>query len=495
MVLSDSDERGDYKFTLNSRPEAAGNFESDSLNENFSPTRPNAARRKRKFKRMAVEYEPIVTPSSSSAVAGINLFAGAMKQRVGVLKSGCQENFRANLFFCGKRKRSHRDYEHKQHSSSVPRQRDAFASRSSYLEYKSRNRIGFGKQYEKIQPLNSAILSKIEKISQDSRPPQDCQFMPIVVSNGEEENEGDDSIDSLDASSRTSVIPANPSSNNPLQMQTQSINLPGKSGSLESNFSFQEYGCSISGNSSIQGTTSVIPPIKERRSKESKRNHRRIQKNSQLQFDDPSFMDCNMEDFLSSSSISSSESEGGGQTCDSDGDDELTDWPGNEVMINFASKNDFKRARPQKQLFKPQITLPQIKSSDDQVGQQDDDTLMSGDDLHIMSNVQHQMPQPGFVQFNINHPNSRRPANAHQASLLAASRNVSSLPINIAHTIVSVRPQIESEMSGETSNHFLSSPNAPNEVREIRAGCRRVREERPSFSIITSVNEDLSRWV
>jgi G patch domain-containing protein 2 len=55
--------------------------------------------------------------------------------------------------------------------------------------------------------------------------------------------------------------------------------------------------------------------------------------------------------------------------------------------------------------------------------------------------------------------------------------------------------QIESEMSGETSNNFLSSPNHQLEVREFLAGCRRVREERPGFSIISSANEYLSRQV
>nr|XP_032528559.1 uncharacterized protein LOC116778653 isoform X1 [Danaus plexippus plexippus] len=33
-----------------------GNIESDSFNENFSPTRPANARRKRKYKKMPVEY-------------------------------------------------------------------------------------------------------------------------------------------------------------------------------------------------------------------------------------------------------------------------------------------------------------------------------------------------------------------------------------------------------------------------------------------------------
>lgn len=39
-ILSDSDDRQDYKLALRTRqPCLFGNFESDSLNENFSPTR------------------------------------------------------------------------------------------------------------------------------------------------------------------------------------------------------------------------------------------------------------------------------------------------------------------------------------------------------------------------------------------------------------------------------------------------------------------------
>lgn len=82
-----------------------------------------------------------------------------------------------------------------------------------------------------------------------------------------------------------------------------------------------------------------------------------------------------------------------------------------------------------------------------------------------------------------------------------AIRNATSLPIDIIPTAhsqsfgsdVHPAPQIESEMSGETSNHFLSSPNM--EVREIRAGCRRIRNERPGFTIFSSVNDHLSRFV
>jgi G patch domain-containing protein 2 len=132
---------------------------------------------------MAVEYET-TTPSTPANSASTPLFpplttgSGTVKKHR-VLKHTCQENFRANLFFCGKRKRSHRerylDYDsQKQHSSSVPRQRDFFAPKgsASYLEYRNRNRgvySGCSKPCERIMPLNKTIVSKIEKISQDSR--------------------------------------------------------------------------------------------------------------------------------------------------------------------------------------------------------------------------------------------------------------------------------------------------------------------------------------
>lgn len=57
--LSDSDDPhlSLHKSSLISRHYCQiGNFESDSFNENFSPTRPANARRKRKYKKMPVEY-------------------------------------------------------------------------------------------------------------------------------------------------------------------------------------------------------------------------------------------------------------------------------------------------------------------------------------------------------------------------------------------------------------------------------------------------------
>lgn len=248
--------------------------------------------------------------------------------------------------------------------------------------------------------------------------------------------------------------------------------------------------------------------IGTKKHKHSKRHYLKMR----LQFEDPNLMDCGgLNEFLSSSSLSSSDSEAA-ETNESDreGDDELTDWPGNEAMVNFTSKNDFKRARPRS--LKP--TLPQIKS--DELGQ-DDDTLMSADEMvmpidsidggggnsnsvgggsadcehdgmhqHIMSTAIIHSPQP---------PNTLNLSVKYSpASSLADIVPMSSMPIDILENVAfgSHRTQVESEMSGETSNHFLSSPNTC-EVREIRAGCRRIRDERPGFTILTSVNEDLSK--
>lgn len=91
VLASDSDDRHDFQLSLKFRNKPLiGNFESDSFNENFSPARPNT-RRKRKFKRMAVEYE--TTPSTPGNV-GSNLIpiTGAVKKRV--LKHG-QENYKS----------------------------------------------------------------------------------------------------------------------------------------------------------------------------------------------------------------------------------------------------------------------------------------------------------------------------------------------------------------------------------------------------------------
>ncbi|XP_059608562.1 uncharacterized protein LOC132256265 isoform X2 [Phlebotomus argentipes] len=413
--LSDSDDHSELKLLIKSRD--VGNFESDSLNENFSPARPNT-RRKRKFKRMAVEYETTPTTPGTSTVSP--LFPGAIKKRV--LRHVCQENFRANLYFCGKRKRSHRDrcaeYD-KQHSSSVPRQRDCFIPRYSYLEFKSRSRQMGGRPFEKIQPLNKTIVSKIEKISQESSATASTSTVTL-------------------ANSRVGGFVAEPAATEDEDtMKSAEAFLPPHHASQE-----------------------PMPPRRGRKKEYMK---------MQLQFDDPNFMDCSLSEFLSSSSLSSSDSEEAATNeSDHEGDDELTDWPGNEVMINFASKNDFKRARPPK--------LTKTRSNHEARDGTGDAVMMSVDGAQPLPLLTGHMLLGG-----------RAPVSATQPINIAGGSSYSSGAGGC--------PEIESEMSGETSNHFLSSPGTLNEVREIRAGCRRIREERPGFSIITSVNEDLSRFL
>ncbi|GAB0087875.1 uncharacterized protein DMENIID0001_022290 [Sergentomyia squamirostris] len=436
--LSDSDDHSELKLLIKSRD--VGNFESDSLNENFSPARPNT-RRKRKFKRMAVEYE--TTPTTPGASNVNPLFpVGAIKKRV--LRHVCQENFRANLYFCGKRKRSHRErcaeYDHKQHSSSVPRQRDVFIPRYSYLEFKSRSRQLGGRPFEKIQPLNKNIVSKIEKISQESSMTaaggSQCGGMALIGRAGCSKSlvveppvtEDEDTMKSADRSDF------------PVNSHAETFVTP-----LQHN-----------------QMVTAVPGVQS-----SGHHHRRGRKKEyikmQLQFEDPNFMDCSLSEFLSSSSLSSSDSEEAATNeSDHEGDDELTDWPGNEVMINFASKNDFKRARAPK--------LTKTRSNHDSTSRDPDADMMSVD----QSTATHSLSGRA--------PVSTQPINIAGGSSYSSGAGVG-------------RPEIESEMSGETSNHFLSSPNTMGEVREIRAGCRRIREERPGFSIITSVNEDVSRFL
>lgn len=422
---------------------------------------------------MAVEYET-TTPSTPGAVTASPLFppaTGTIKKRV--LKHTSQENFRANLFFCGKRKRSHRDRyaDDKHHSSSVPRQRDIFTQKASYMEYRNRNK-SLSKPCERILPLNKSIVSKIEKISQDSRskigfpfgPSGDClnTFKTIAQKPIEEQT--------------VNILKVN----HPINEFNQLI--AHKSGSFESTFNFQNYG------TYLPKLEDRLRDIKNRKNQQQKR-----QEQFQLQFDDPTstFMECVTNEFPSSSSLSSSDSEEiETNESDREGDDELTDWPGNEAMVNFTSKNDFKRAKPPKV---KQTNLSQIKS--DEIGQ-DDDTLMSADDF-VQPTNDNVSNFSTFVSGGIpsDSINLDLKNNSIVTNDLSSKKVKPTLPISISTTITTgiCKDSIESEMSGETSNHFLSSPNNSFDIREIRAGCRRIRDERPGFSIISNANEDLSR--
>lgn len=450
---------------------------------------------------MAVEYE--TTPSTPGTITNGSIFpiGGAVKKRV--LKHTNQENFRANIFFCGKRKRSHRDrymdYDHKQHSSSVPRQRDFFGSKSSYMEYRNRNNRSSQKPVDRILPLNKNIISKIEKISQDTK----CHPFKFEFAVQNESQLLDTLVTpSCSSTSDQNKLPLNLETVQPVEtVVSHQHRIPSKSGSFES--TFPNYESDVGANAKKKSSSK-----RNRRSK--KHKHRKNEYDSskhQLQFDDPNLMDCSFNEIGSSSSISSSDSEDA-ETNDSDreGDDELTDWPGSEAMVNFTSKNDFKRMnRP-----KLKSTLPLIKSDE---MCQEDDTLMSEEEALTINNSLTTL-QGSFTNTigGIYPPNSLNlqlkfsPAEPTSPRLITniapAKLNSSSMPIDITPTGSAtgafssganafLRNQIESEMSGETSN-ILSSPNTY-EAREIRAGCRRIRNERPGFLIRTSANEDFSK--
>lgn len=343
-------------------------------------------------------------------------------------------------------------------------------------------------------PLNKSIVSKIEKISQESKIKLGFEFKPMTELKSATSFQ--QSV-ALATASLTSPITlgltggeeaaaiSKPNEERSI-LQAQQLNeynqrISHKSGSFESTFNFQTFesvrqatGCP---QQQLQMQDHPPPPRSSKEGgggRKSKGATNRRQDVFQFQFDDPTLMDCGgTNDFSSSSSLSSDSEEIETNESDREGDDELTDWPGNEAMINFASKNDFKRAKP-----KP------IKTGSGGVGgvgngpskpddmAQDDDTLMSGDDMIAMS---------------------ESPNNQSTAIRLSETQPIDITAVQRVHEI---SKQIESEMSGETSNHFYSSSNSGTfEKREIRAGCRRIREERPGFSVYLNANEELARYV
>lgn len=303
-------------------------------------------------------------------------------------------------------------------------------------------------------------MSKIEKISQDTKNKiGGFQFLCLQ----------DRDVNKPAIKDSSNLFKSHTFSQQPQQTDEEKSNhkMAQKSGSFESTFTSPDTQKNVEINDNI-----------DHHPKKHYKNNKRIQMKLQLQFEDATLMDCGLNEFLSSSSLSSSsDSEAETNESDREGDDELTDWPGNEAMVNFTSKNDFKRAKP-----RPKTIL--LQKLDD-VSAQDDDTLMSTDELGVTSAVP--IP-PTTLNLSVKY------APAPSLDDVGVS-TMTTLPIDITGGVVGgpLRNQIESEMSGETSNYFLSGGNRV-EVREIRAGCRRVRNERRGFTILTSANEEFSRY-
>ncbi|XP_055609950.1 uncharacterized protein LOC129756915 isoform X2 [Uranotaenia lowii] len=478
LIQSDSDDRHTLAFAFRSRQTPiCGNFESDSFNENFSPTRPNM-RRKRKFKRMAVGYEASL---SASSVTNSSIFPAIVKKR-----AFNHESLRANLFFCGKRKRSHRDRymdfeSFKQHSSSVPRQRDLFSPKTtSYLECKSRARAS---SFSSSVPLNRSLISKIEKIAQPAdRSVKLCfQFSTPPVKNSDKVEVLSESasmdhelmFDVVDGIVQSEEVPDTSSNIASLPNMVPETSLPltllptQKSSSIDS------------------GKSVPIRATKSKRSSKSRVKHIKKRELMQLQPDER-MMNTGMNDLLSSSSLSSSDSEA--VESDHEGDDELTDWPGNEGMINFASKNEFKKSSKTR-LMKP--SLPQIKQQEDI---QDDDTLMSTDDVCTKKAAEIEQNTIA-IPLNCFAGLKYSPGSSEDLPMDKPCTSIASGGINCDSSSSKPNSSFAMRSSTHASTNLFSAPDLCSDIREIRAGCRRIRDERPGFSIISPANELLSRFL
>lgn len=405
-----------------------------------------------------------VASTATIALTASNVNTSTIRKRLLKPDAFCPNSRSSNLFFCGKRKRSNRDHRYYDHDMFGTRLHSCSVPRHNYYmdEYRMRPRsyssTSKPQTYSHLLPLNKGLVSKIERISQQQKT-EDVTEQPTLDNVEETVAQISKSEDPLGTTERTA-----------------------------------------SPNLALKYQASQHHRKKSTRNRRS--NHRHLRQ--QLQFVvDQHPMDCGeLNDFLSSSSLSSSESDDDHHNAvndtDREGDDELTDWPGNEQSGMDAKYIDCKARKLTKK-----NNLPLIKS-EDSTGMAEDDTLMSGEWSSLaLEAAQDPLETPRYQ------PPTSQPIAITAKSAFSMNLRLNKLhpndeddiegmgiPLNTASGSASCK-QIESEMSGETSNPFLSSspPFAAAEVREIRAGCRRIKGERAGFSIKTSVNERLARFL
>lgn len=410
---------------------------------------------------------------------------------------------RSQLFFCGKRKRSNRDRYHElDHSSSMPRHNNHLD------EYRMRPRSfsSTSKPHsDRLLPLNKGLLSKIERISQQQKTEAGynssvaLELLSLSGSAAQQQADGGSST-TIDADTATSFCNTDGETQNPVGLFVPSPLIAGDDvvEFIERSPLPSPNPISVLSQPHPQTQQQLQQPQQQelnfrnhRKKSSGHHNRRRL-----LQFDaDQHSMDCEEINDFSSSSLSSSDSEDNHAANDTDreGDDELTDWPGNESTCGEL-KFDIKRKLTKRN------TLPQIKSDPESVSSMliaEDDTVMSNTTPIGDNSTLNWPPSSAGEQREV----ADLPYQSSEPITIAAKTGFSSIcrgNVNISadeHVLMPLK-QIESEMSGETSNPFLASPPCqPTEVREIRAGCRRVKGERPGFSIKTSVNERLARFL
>lgn len=239
-----------------------------------------------------------------------------------------------------------------------------------------------------------------------------------------------------------------------------------------------------------------------------------------------------------SSSLSSSDSDGV-VTNDSDreGDDELTDWPGIEELKVFNKSLTFKTAKtvnnnspksvsnmpPPKRLKKEKMLpksgwascknrfkkkRPKVDSgNDDDAMMSDSKTVVDVEEEILIENSILQ-PHSSFTSFSDvkNAGVSGQNANetffqsfqAFQEKTQTQDEAFRQAPrTNFSLQKTSSSDLNLSEKSPQSDHYYSEHSMGTNvaEVREIRAGCRRIREERPGFLILSAANEQLSKFL
>lgn len=253
-----------------------------------------------------------------------------------------------------------------------------------------------------------------------------------------------------------------------------------------------------------------------------------------LQFDESiSGMDCGNE----SSSLSSSDSDGV-ITNDSDreGDDELTDWPGIEELKVFNKSLTFKSSKsvnnnctksvsnmpPPKRLKKEKLLVNsgwascknRYKKKRAKVDSGNDDDAMVSDSKTVIDVEDELLKEKGILPHSslstfsdiINAGASGQNADEtffHSFQAFQEKSEKKEEFNQTPRTNFTLQKTSSSDLNlsekSPQSDHYCSEHSMGNagvgEVREIRAGCRRIREERPGFLILSAANEQLSKFL
>lgn len=256
-----------------------------------------------------------------------------------------------------------------------------------------------------------------------------------------------------------------------------------------------------------------------------------------LHFDDSnSGMDCVGNE---SSSLSSSDSDGV-ITNDSDreGDDELTDWPGIEELKVFNKSLTFKSSKsinnnspqslnnmpPPKRLKKEKFLVksgwascknkfkkkrPKVESgNEDDAMMSDSKTVVDLEEEGLLKEKDILQPHSSFASFSDIKNAGVAGQNANESFFQSfqafQEKEQKNEQFNqTPRTNFSLQKTSSSDLNvsekSPQSDHYCSEHSMGtagfNEVREIRAGCRRIRDERPGFLILSAANEQLSKFL